>query len=158
VDERQYKIFDGIAGRHLTVRGGDNDKAMSLVQGHYDFITLKEWSKTTLDETVLVSLRVIELWDLMRDSDDSRLHDYADRVEEAFKAVQSKRSGEKVSTLVIFECDTEAGEIGMLSPGAIIGVGGPLPTFDPTARSVLGLSETKIRWGKSGGKKHAVIP
>lgn len=91
----------------------------------------------------------MELWNLLRDSDVSELRDSADSLQAAFNAIVAQQKRSIITTLVVLEGKTGVAELDLLTPGATIGVGGPLPAFDPTTQDVIGLSSTKIRVGKA---------
>ncbi|KAL0570710.1 hypothetical protein V5O48_011244 [Marasmius crinis-equi] len=152
LEEPQYHIFRAIAQSLCTLVGGDESLAESIAQGSFDYSELEKWLETTVSVPALTSLGVIPLWSLLRDSEDSQVREAADSIEAAFKMIvgglEKKQHG--VTTLVILECDSGVAEFGLLTPGAIVGVGGPLPTFDPTTQKVIGLSATKVRVGDTG--------
>ena len=149
-EEPQYQIFKTIAQTLVTVIGGDEALAESLMQGNYKYEHFDQWLGTTFSAPVLVSVGVTELWTLLRDSEDSKVRDSADAIEAAFHAIVDNYEKQRVTTLVILEGESDFAELDLLSPSAVVGVGGPMPTFDPATQSVIGLSETKVRVGDPG--------
>jgi hypothetical protein len=102
---------------------------------------------------------VTELWSTLRDSNNTQLRDSAATIQEAFEFLVAEQQQQHVTTLAIMECKSGIAEVGLLTPSAIVGVGGPLPAFDPTTQQIIGLSETKVRWGDVGAEpKNVIIP
>ncbi|KAK1219936.1 hypothetical protein PQX77_017330 [Marasmius sp. AFHP31] len=155
LEEPQYQIFRTIAQTLITVVGGSESLAEPIAQGDFDFAHLQKWLATVPRSPVLTSVKVTELWTILRGSTNSKIRDVATPVQEAFKAIvgRSEKECRSVTTLVVFTCDSGSAELGLLSPGTIVGVGGPLPAFDPTTQNVIGLSENKIRLGNSGERR-----
>ncbi|KAK1230927.1 hypothetical protein PQX77_005958 [Marasmius sp. AFHP31] len=150
--EPQYQVFLTIAQTLCTLTGGDESVAESISRGNFDFSTFEQWSSTISSSPALTSIGVLPLWSLLRDSDDGKVRDAADNIEAAFKAIveEDEKKLHGVVTLVILKSESGVAEFGLSTPGSIVGVGGPLPTYDPTTQKVIGLSETKVRVGNSG--------
>ena len=154
--EPQYQIFNTIAQTLFTAKGGDQALAESLMQGQYNFDVYKKWFTSTISNPTFVSMVVTEFWSVLRNSNNAELRDSADAIEDAFNAIVSQQQQEQ-SALVILEGDSDLTEFGFLTPSATVGVGGPLPSFDPATQNVIGLSETKVRWGHVGIQPKSVI-
>ncbi|KAL0072622.1 hypothetical protein AAF712_000385 [Marasmius tenuissimus] len=152
LDEPQYQVFLTIAQTLCTITGGEEAAADSISQGNFDFDVLVKWSSTIPSLPALTSIGVLPLWSLLRDSEDGKVRDAADNIEAAFKAIveENEKKQHGVVTLVILKSESGVAEFGLSTPGSIVGVGGPLPTYDPTTQKVIGLSETKVRVGQSG--------
>ncbi|KAF7430289.1 hypothetical protein PC9H_005993 [Pleurotus ostreatus] len=148
-NERQYQIFNTLAQTIFKAIGGNPQLAERLNQDDYDFDTFQQWADSARDHSVLSSITAMELWNLLRDSDVSELRDSADSLQAAFNAIVAQQKRSIITTLVVLEGKTGVAELDLLTPGATIGVGGPLPAFDPTTQDVIGLSSTKIRVGKA---------
>lgn len=148
-DERQYQIFKTLNQTIFKAIGGNPHLAEKLNQDDYDFDTFQQWADSARDHSVLSSITATELWNLLRDSDVAVLRDSADSLQAAFNAIVAQRKRSIITTLVVLESKTGVAELNLLTPSAIIGVGGPLPAFDPTTQDVIGLSATRIRVGKA---------
>ncbi|KAL4260499.1 MACPF domain-containing protein [Pleurotus pulmonarius] len=146
--ERQYQIFETLVQTIFKAIGGDPHLAEKLNQGDYDFDTFQQWADSAREHSVLSSITAMELWNLLRDSDVAALRDSADSLQAAFNAIVAQQKRSTITTLVVLEGKTGVAELDLLTPGATVGVGGPLPAFDPTTQDVIGLSATKIRVGK----------
>ena len=158
-EEPQYQVFKTIAQTLITIIGGDKALAESLMQGNYNYEHFDQWLGTTLSAPVLVSVGVTELWTLLRDSDNSKIRDSADAIEAAFHAIVDNYDKQKVTTLAILEGKSDIAELDLLSPSAVVGVGGPLPAFDPATQRIIGLSETKVRMGDPGQEQeNRIVP
>ncbi|KAG7091267.1 hypothetical protein E1B28_010317 [Marasmius oreades] len=150
--EPQYQIFRTISHTLCTLVGGDPLLAQPINEGNYSYKGLENWFTSAASRPTLTSLGMTELWAVLQELNDSEIQEFADSVEAAFKSIVEQLEENRVTSLVILECDSGVAEFGLSTPGAIIGVGGPLPRFDPTTQNVIGLSETKVRVGEAGQK------
>ncbi|KAH9935270.1 hypothetical protein B0H21DRAFT_759297 [Amylocystis lapponica] len=158
-EEPQYQLFATIMQQSLTVLGGDGALAAALMQGQVDFDKFKQWIGTIEAKPAFVTLKATELWTILMNTNNSDLRDSAGSIRDAFNGIVAHHQQAQTSTLVIFEIESGWAELGILTPSAIVGIGGPQPAFDPSTERILGLSETKIRWGKEGDeKKNVIIP
>ncbi|KAK7444052.1 hypothetical protein VKT23_015449 [Stygiomarasmius scandens] len=159
LEELQYHIFQTIAQRSFTMLGGDKSLSDPIIQGDYNFDNFQKWVGTTDNAPTLVSIAVREFWSVLRDSDNSQLRQYADDIEKAFQAIIENQEKNRVTSLVVLEAESGVAELGLLTPGAIVGVGGPLPSFNPATQNIIGLSETKVRVGEAGTQaKSRIVP
>ncbi|KAL0072606.1 hypothetical protein AAF712_000369 [Marasmius tenuissimus] len=150
--EPQYQVFLTIAQTLCTLTGGSETAADPISQGNFDINAYRQWSSTIFSSPALTSIGVLPLWSLLRDSEDDKVRGAADNIEAAFKAIvkENEKKQRSVSTLIILKSESGVAEFGLSTPGSIVGVGGPIPTYDPTTQKVIGLSETKVRVGKHG--------
>ncbi|KAJ8091622.1 hypothetical protein PM082_020856 [Marasmius tenuissimus] len=113
----------------------------------------EKWtSSISQPSPALTSVGVLPLWSLFRDSEDKKVQNAAGNVEAAFKAIiaDNEKNRRAVATLIVLKSRSRVAEFGLSTPGSIAGVGGSLPAYDPRTQKVIGLSETKIRFGQSG--------
>lgn len=154
--EPQYQKFQSLAQVVMSIHGGDQVLADSLMQGPYDYDAFSKWTKTVNQRRELVYMGATEIWYVLQDSDDKTLREGAGPLEEAFKYIM--KQSQPQTTLVILESKSNIAELGILTPSATVGVGGPLPNFDPTTQNIIGLSETKVHWGEQVKAQKVVIP
>ena len=156
LSEPQYQKFQSLVQLVLSIRGGDPTLANRLMQGPYDYDTFTQWIKTLTQKRDLVFMKATEIWYILRDADEKALRDGARALEDAFKYITNQSQPQ--TALVILESKSNAAELGILTPSAGVGVGGPLPAFDPTTQNIIGLSETKVHWGNQVKAQKVVIP
>ncbi|THU80324.1 hypothetical protein K435DRAFT_874504 [Dendrothele bispora CBS 962.96] len=159
LEEPYFKIFQTIAQTSFTLLGGEKKLAESIMQGNHNYDNYTQWLGTAEQTPALVSVSVTGLWSVLRDSNNSQLRQSANEIEKAFQAIIENQAKTPVTSLVILEAESGVAELGLLTPGASIGVGGPMPNFDPTTQNVIGLSETRVRVGESGAsRKSRIVP
>ena len=154
--EAQYKTFQNLEQRLVSVLGGDSTLASDLLNNPDDYSKYVAWSKTSLTNPDLMSFRTVGIWELMKDAGDSLLVKYANAVQDAFTFITTKTK--PIQTAISFRIDAHWAEFGLLTPSTVIAAYPDDPAASPDGPPVkvsegFVQSETKVRLGDEDNNK-----
>ena len=109
------------------------------------YSTYQGWIKTVQEEPGIMSMQLMTLWDVMASSDDEDVAKRNPDVQHAYQWVVSHP--QEHWTKCRFVINSDWGEIGLLTPSAII-LPDPEHPVDPSVLANTNLATTKITWGK----------
>ncbi|KAI0055085.1 hypothetical protein BV25DRAFT_1922113 [Artomyces pyxidatus] len=141
----EYKQFSGFMQKTVSCFGGDPAIAGQLAtqpQDEHVFTRFTTWANTARNTPDVMSLSLMEIWNLMSMASDSEVRDRADDIQSAFAWIVAHPRTHR--TKCRFTVSSDWGEIGLLTPSAFIlhdHEGPKLPD------DVQVFNETKIRWG-----------
>ena len=154
LNEAQYWNFNRISQRIIRTRGGNPDLADALVESP-DSPTFRQWTESISGNPVLVSFTSTELWYLLGDAKDETLRASAINLKNAFEFFTSIRKPDDKRTWITFEMESNWGEFGIVTPGAVIG-GGDSAQF--AVKQPLSLGPAKLAWGSpNSSTKHLIV-
>ncbi|KAI0054343.1 hypothetical protein BV25DRAFT_915611 [Artomyces pyxidatus] len=142
----QYKQFSGYMQKSVSCFGGDPAIAGQLAtepQADAVYQRFTDWSKTARNTPDVMSLALMEMWNIMSLASDPEVSARANDIQNAFKWITAHPRTHRTKCRLSISSDW--GEIGLLTPSAFI-LNDPEGAVLPTGIAVF--NGTKIRWGE----------
>ncbi|KAG2109751.1 hypothetical protein DEU56DRAFT_920290 [Suillus clintonianus] len=149
-NQTQYKKFENSRQHLVSALGGDEDIANRLANNSASFEEYEKWVGTARQHPCsLLSLNVVELWELMRLSKDAIVKSYSDQLSAAFDHIITRPKIFK--TLVRLDIRAAYADFNLKTPSAypIADRANPFPTG-------ASISNTRIMW-QSAHAEHAIL-
>lgn len=145
ISSNEYKIFSNTFQKICSCLGGDPSIARRIDSnptGDTAFSLYQQWAATSHTLPGVMHLQTMALWDLMEDAEDSDVADRAVDVRKAYEWIVA--NPKEHVTNCRFVINSDWGEIGLLTPSAIIKEN----KNSPYPRENIIFSTTKILWGR----------
>ncbi|KAG6369324.1 hypothetical protein JVT61DRAFT_15043 [Boletus reticuloceps] len=140
--EEQYRTFSEFMQKQVSVVGGNPRLNTQLAADptHYDrFI---DWAGSVGEDSSIATMRVTELWVLMKEAGRKEVRNAAGMVMDAYDYIVSHTQVYK--TAIVFDIQTDWAEFNLLSPFAVI-----IPDPDnPFPGTNMVVANTRVQWGK----------
>ena len=139
--EEQFDTFEEYMQRTLTVQGGNQELAVTIMNQPQDYSNYTQWTRTSLERPNIMGFQTIELWTLMRGAANSTVRGRANDIQAAYNYIVSRP--QVYTTPVRLTVQSDWGEFGLLTPSATI-----VRRNNVTLPARTRLSQTKVTFGE----------